>query len=138
MHLTFRTKLALVVGAAAAAFLVLIVSGTLSERRVERQLAVLQERYLPKVELGPQLENHFEALHRGLQDAVATQDADTLTATRQALLRFLDQLAAARQAVAPAEAAALRSAVQDYYNSAYDVARRLIAGEKGEAIVEAM
>jgi len=138
MHLTFRTKLALVVGAAAAAFLVLIVVGTLSERRVERQLAIIQVRYVPKVELGPQLENQFEALRRGLQDAVATQDPDTLVATRQTLLHFLDQLAASHEAVAPSEAAALRAAVQDYYNAAYDVARRLIAGEKGEPIVEAM
>jgi CheY-like chemotaxis protein len=138
MHLTFRTKLALVVGAAAVAFVVLIVVGTLSERRVERQLAVIQERYVPKVELGPQLENQFEHLRRGLQDAVATQDPEILGGTRQALDQFLQQLAAAQTAVAPAEAAALRTAVQDYYASAYDVARRLIAGEKGEAIVEAM
>src|SRR3954470_11751081 len=138
MNLTFRTKLSLLVGAAAAAFLVLIIVGTLSERRVERQLATIQVRYVPKVELGPQLENSFEHLGRGLQDAVATQDADTLAATRQSLLQFLEQLSAARDAVAPAEAAALRTAVQDYYSAAYDVARRLIAGEKGEAIVEAM
>ena len=138
MHLTFRTKLALLVGAAAAAFLVLIVVGTLSERRVERQLGVIQARYVPKVELGPQLQNSFEHLGRGLQDAVATEDPDTLAATRQSLLQFLDQLAAARDAVAPNEAAALRSAVQDYYNAAYDVARRQMAKEKGEAIVEAM
>jgi CheY-like chemotaxis protein/signal transduction histidine kinase len=138
MHLTFRTKLVLLVGAAAAAFVVLIVVGTLSERRVERQLEVIQARYVPKVELGPQLENSFEHLRHALQDAVATQDPDTLAGTRQALQHFLDQLAAAREAVPAAESAALRSAVQDYYASAYDIARRLIAGEKGEALVEAM
>jgi CheY-like chemotaxis protein len=138
MQLKFRTKLALLVGAAAAAFLVLIVVGTLSERRIERQLSVIQERYVPKVELAPQLENSFEQLRRSLQDAVATQDPDILAATRQSLLHFLDLLASARDAVTPSDAAALRSAVQDYYGSAYDVARRLIAGEKGEPIVEAM
>jgi CheY-like chemotaxis protein len=138
MHLTLRTKLVLLVGAAAAAFLVLIVVGTLTERRIERQLDVIQVRYVPKVELGPQLESSFEQLRHALQDAVATQDPDTLAGTRQSLLQFLDHLAAANAAVPAEEAAALRSAVQDYYGSAYDVARRLIAGEKGEAIVEAM
>jgi CheY-like chemotaxis protein/signal transduction histidine kinase len=138
MQLTFRTKLVLVVGAAAAAFVALIVVGTISERRVERQLTAIQERYVPKVELGPQLDNQFEHLRRALQDAVATQDADALEATRQTLSQFLDQLAGARDVVAPAEAAALRGAVQDYYNAAHDVSRRLIAGEKGEALVEAM
>src|SRR6185369_660695 len=99
MHLTFRTKLVLLVGAAAAAFVVLIVVGTLSERRVERQLEVIQARYVPKVELGPQLDNSFEHLRHALQDAVATQDPDTLARTRQALSHFLDQLAAAHEAV---------------------------------------
>src|SRR5688500_1143040 len=122
MHLTFRTKLWLMVSAAALAFLVLIAVGSLSEKRVEKQLAVIQERYVPKVELGPLLENHFEQLRRGLQDAVATQDPEILAGTRQALNQFLVQLAGAHTAVAPAEAAALRAAVQDYYGTAYDVA----------------
>src|SRR6476659_9466874 len=112
MHLTFRTKLGLMVGAAFAAFLVLIIVGTLSERRIERQLAIIQVRYVPKVELGPQLDHDFESLRRSLQDAVATQDPDSLAGTRQSLIRFLDQLAAAREAVSPADAAALRTAVQ--------------------------
>jgi len=138
MHLTFKTKLALVVGAAALALIILMAVGKGTEGRVERQLAVIQERYLPKLELGPQLENQFEHLWRGLQDAVATQDPEVLGATRQSLDQFLQQLTAAHEVVPPAEAAALRAAVQDYYTAAYDVARRQIAGEKGEAIVEAM
>src|SRR5439155_10320112 len=105
---------------------------------VERQLAAIQERYVPKVELGPQLESQFEHLRRSMQDAVATQDMEALEATRQSLSQFLEQLATAREAVAPREAAALRAAVQDYYAAAHDVSRRLIAGEKGEALVEAM
>jgi CheY-like chemotaxis protein/signal transduction histidine kinase len=138
MHLTFRTKLTAVVGAAALAFVILILIGTLSEHRVERQLAAIQERYVPKVELGPQLESQFERLRRSMQDAVATQDMEALAATRQLLSQFLDQLAAARDAVTPSDAAALRSAVQDYYAAAYDISRRLIAGEKGEGLVDAM
>src|SRR3954470_6527229 len=105
MNLTFRTKLSLLVGSAAAAFLVLIIVGTLSERQVEQQLATIQVRYVPKVELGPQLDNSFEHLRRGLQDAVATQDPDTLAGTRQSLIQFLDQLAAARDAVPATDAA---------------------------------
>jgi CheY-like chemotaxis protein len=138
MALNLRGKLIVIVSAAALAFVVLIVAGTLIERRVARQLATIQERYVPRVGLGPQLEGQFERIRRGLQDAVAAQDSQQLVQTRTLLIRFLEDLAAAGDAVSAEDARALRGAIEDYYATALDVSRRLIAGEKGEMLVDAM
>src|SRR5258708_14387647 len=138
MRLTFRTKLMTIVAIAAVAFITLIVTGSLVAKRVDQQLATIQGRYLPKVELEPQLESQFERIRRGFQDAVAIRDADGLAATRDLKARFLEQLDAARDAVDPADAAALRSALDQHYAAAYEVSRRLIAGETGEGVVDAV
>jgi signal transduction histidine kinase len=91
-----------------------------------------------KVELGPQLENSFERLRRGFQDAVGARDSEALAETRNLRRAFLDQLAAAHGAIAPADQVAVRAAVEDYYVTAYDLSRRLIANETGEPILGAM
>src|SRR3954462_6881230 len=137
MNLSFRAKLTTIVGAAAVTFMLLIVGGSLLERQVERQLTVIQDRYVPIIDLGPQLESQFDRIRRGMQDAVATQDTDALAGTRALVLRFDDELAAARGAVVPEDARALRNAVEDYYATAAEISRRLTAGEKGERLVDA-
>jgi signal transduction histidine kinase/ActR/RegA family two-component response regulator len=138
MRYTLRTKLTVIVGVAALAFLVLIVSGMIITKRADRQLVDIQRRYLPKVELGPYLEGQFDRIRRGFQDAVAAHDSDELEATRKLRKEFLDRLEAAREALDPRDAAALRAALEDYYAAAYRVAARVIAGETGEALVGAM
>jgi signal transduction histidine kinase len=138
MWLTFRTKLMAIVAITACAFILLIATGALIARRVERQVSTIRERYLPKVELEPQLDSEFERIRRGFQDAVSSRDVDVLAATNDPKSRFLEHLDAARSAVDPEEAAALRAALNDYYTAAYGVSRRLISGETGEALVDAM
>jgi signal transduction histidine kinase len=138
MRLTFRAKLMTIVAIASVAFITLIVTGSLVAKRVDQQLATIQGRYLPKVELEPQLESQFERIRRAFQDAVAIRDTDGLAATGELKRRFLEQLDSARDAVDPTEAAALRSALEQHYAAAYDVSRRLIAGETGEGVVDAV
>ncbi len=138
MRLSFRAKLTTIVGASAVAFLVLILASTLLSRRAAQELITIEERYLPRVELGPKLDTHFERLRRSFQDAVAARDLDALARTRGLLRGFLEQVTAARDAVDPAKATALRNALEEYHLAAYEVSRRLIAGETGEPLVEAM
>src|ERR1700733_6581276 len=138
MRFTFRAKLLTIVGATALAFLVFMTVSALVGRRVERQLLALQNQYVPRVELAPQLEAGFESLHRALQDAVAANDAEALEATRQLKNELLDRLAAGNAVIDPADGAAARSAVDDYYSAAYGVSRRMLAGETGEPVVDAI
>jgi len=138
MRLTFRIKLIAIVGTSALAFLVLILASTLLSSRVQQELIKIEDHYVPRVELGPNLDTHFERLRRSFQDAVAARDLEALASTRELLRAFLDRLATARDAVDPVKATALRIALEEYHGAAYEVSRRLIDGETGEGLVEAM
>ncbi len=138
MFTTFRAKLLAIVGTAAFAFSVLILVSAATARRVSERMSEIRDRYVPKMELGPQLEGQFEQLRRGLQDAVAARDGDALENTRAQYDAVLKRLAAAREVIDEHDSAELREAVQDYYDSAYDISRRMIEGETGEELVSAM
>jgi signal transduction histidine kinase len=132
---TFRTKLLSIVGIAALAFVALDVATVLLGNRLERQLATIQELYLPKLELGPELDVQFDRLRRAFQDAVASGDLDELATADAAKAHFLSALDAAKTAIRPGAAAELRSALDDYYVAARDVSQRLIKNETGERVV---
>ena len=138
MRLSFRTKLLSIVGVAALALLLVIVASAAIERQVERQLTAVQQRYLPRIQLGLQLKSQLEHLEHGFQDAVAARDLDTLATTGPLRDEFLALLTQAGDAVEPADAAALRAAVGDYFRAASDVSRRLIADETGEGLTDAI
>jgi signal transduction histidine kinase/CheY-like chemotaxis protein len=138
MRFTFRTKLVAIVGVAALAFIVLIVTSAVTASRVSRQLDVIEAQYIPKVELGPQLESQFDNLRRALQDAVAARDADALDDTKKLHDEFVGRLAAAAPVVNPTDAAALRTAMDDYYADVVAISRRMMNGETGEAFVDAV
>jgi signal transduction histidine kinase len=135
---TFRLKLFAIVGTAALALVVLIATGALLSQRVSRQLAQIQKVYVPKIELGPKLEAHLEAISRGLQDAVAAHEVDAIAQTRVHKDALLHELALAVGVVEPGKAAALTVAIEEYYGVAQQVSERIVAGEKGEALVEAI
>jgi signal transduction histidine kinase len=138
LRLGFRTRLMAIVAIAAAAFLVLILASTLTARQFQRELNNIQQHYLPRVESGPQLSAKFDRLRQGYQDAVAARDLETLAETRKQKKELLDQLAATRGAFDAAEVAALAEAIERYDLLARGVSARLIAGETGEKILDAM
>jgi PAS domain S-box-containing protein len=127
-----------IVGIAAFAFVLLIIASAAIAESVEGQLSSIQGRYLPKMELQPELNAAVERLRRGFQDAVGAHDLEALAATRSLKSAFVEKLTAAGNAVDPAGAAALRAALEDYDSAAFDVSRRLIANETGEALGEAI
>jgi CheY-like chemotaxis protein/signal transduction histidine kinase len=138
MFTTFRAKLTAIVGIAAFAFVILIVVSAAIAGRVGSQLGDIQGRYLPRLELGPQLDSEFELLKRSLQDAVGARDGDALESTRTQYDALIHHLAAGQQVLEGSEASALRDALQEYFEEAYDVSRRMIEGETGEGLVEAI
>jgi signal transduction histidine kinase/CheY-like chemotaxis protein len=138
MFSTFRAKLIAIVGVATVAFSITIGVSAIINQRVGEQLGAIQQRFVPKMEIGPQLEAQFEQLRRTLQDAVAARDGDALDGTRDQYDGLMQRLAAAHDVLDAADAALLRSAIQEYYENAYDVSRRMIDGETGEALVSAM
>ncbi|HEY0715668.1 MAG TPA: GAF domain-containing protein, partial [Polyangia bacterium] len=137
MRLTLRAKFFFVVGATAFAFGLVISVSTLIENREARELSNVENRLLPKLEHGPQIEAEYETLKRRVQDASTAQDVEALSETRELMSRLTRHITAYREVLEPNRADALLSALDVYYQSAYDVAQRMIHGEAGEAVIEA-
>src|SRR5215468_7875007 len=138
MRFTLRLKLLAVVGVATIALIALTVSSSLSERAVEGQIDSIRDTYLPKIRLRPELSASFDHLIRTIQSAVEAADVDLLapaSAERDAILR---SVSAAHDAMTAGQSAALRLALDDYYDSAIAVSRRLIAGDGDEVAATQM
>lgn len=136
MRVTFRTKLLLLVGTALLALVVTLIGSALLGLGQSRELAEVEGRLVPRLEVGPRLEAEFERLSRSMQDAVAAQDPDALAATAEHKSRILELIRSAENALQASEAAAIRWAIEEYHDAARDVSERMIAGEAGESLVE--
>ncbi|HEX6275078.1 MAG TPA: response regulator, partial [Polyangiaceae bacterium] len=136
MKLSFRSKLFLIVGISATALLVMVVVSMVLRVRQVASLDDLERRLVPKLELGPKLENHFDQLSRHMQDAVAAQDPDALARTVTEKDALIAEIGRASAVVDPADAGSLRHAVAAYHALAHDVSLRMIRGESGEALVD--
>jgi hypothetical protein len=138
MRFTLRLKLLAIVGVATIALIALTVSNSVSEHAVEAQIDSIRDTYLPKIRLRPELGAAFEHLVRTIQNAVEAADMDLLAvaaADRDAVLRSVRE---AGDALTAGQSATLRLAMDDYYDSAVAVSRRLIAGDGGEAAAAQM
>jgi signal transduction histidine kinase/CheY-like chemotaxis protein len=138
MRFTLRAKLMVIAATTALAFVTLAAASALLTRRVTAELSRIQERFLPKIELGPRLEHQLDALARSFQDAVAAKDSDALKDTERLKAGIVELLATGKGAIDPAAADAVRTALDDYSATAMDVSKRLIAGETGEGLVDAI
>lgn len=136
LRLTFRLKLLLIVGAALLALLGILASDAVIQSHQARQLSDVEQRLVPKLELGPHLKGEFESLGRSMRDAVAAEDPSALGETAQHRARIFELIASAPTVLEPSVAASLRFAIADYYQAALDISHRMIAGEAGERLVE--
>jgi CheY-like chemotaxis protein len=136
LSVTIRAKLLLIFGAALLALIAVLVASATMGIRQTRELDDVERRLIPKAELGPRLEAELDRLARGMQDAVAAQDASALEATAERKTAIFELIGRSGAALEPAQAASLRWAIQDYYDSGRDVSRRMIASEAGEALVQ--
>jgi CheY-like chemotaxis protein/signal transduction histidine kinase len=138
LNLTFRAKITAIILLTTLAFGSVLLISTWLGWREARALEDVEGRMVPKLELGPRLESQFEHLRQSMQDAVAAQDPAALDESIQQRNAFIATVAAAGPALAPAEAAELRHSVTAYHDAAYGVSRRMLRGETGEALVDAV
>ncbi len=138
MNSSLRSRLLLIVGAATLSLVVSLIGSALIGAQQTRDLRDVEQRLVPKLELGPKLESEFDHLRQTMQDAVSAQDAPALDATLELRNQMFDTIGASHGVIDPNDAALLRWTVHDYYEVAHDVSRRLIAGETGEDLVDVM
>ena len=136
MSTTFRAKLLFVVGTAALTLLVVVGGSTYIGIRQTKDLIDVEGRLVPRMKLGPELESEFERLTRSIQDAVAAQDRTALDSALLVKSHIFEIMGASGEALDARDAAALRWAVQAYYETAHNVASRLMGGETGEKLVD--
>jgi CheY-like chemotaxis protein/signal transduction histidine kinase/HAMP domain-containing protein len=138
LQLSFRTKLLSIVAATTLAFVCVLAMQAWLGYRQTQSLEDVESRMVPKLELGPRLEAQFQGLRQSMQDAVAAQDSAALDDSIRLRNELIGTISSAGSALTPAEAAQLRHAVTTYHEAAYGVSRRLLRGEGGEALVDAL
>jgi CheY-like chemotaxis protein len=138
VQLSFRAKLILITGITAVGFMLTLGVVALSSLQQNSQLDNVEGRLVPKLEFRPRLESGFEHLRQSMQDAVAAEDLEALDRTRDGKNALLSLISSAEPVVSAGDSVALRHSINDYYAAAFDVSRRLIHHEGGEAIVDAM
>src|SRR5688572_6119214 len=138
MRLTFTAKLILLVTVATLCGAVATVASSLIGAQQNRDLEQVEFRLVPRLELGPRLNAEFAQLGRSMQDAVAAEDANQLSATAQLKDRLLDHLDESEELLTPEHASSLRESIEGYYESAHTVSRRMLAGDTGEQLLDDM
>jgi CheY-like chemotaxis protein/signal transduction histidine kinase/HAMP domain-containing protein len=138
VQVSFRTKLISIVVTTMIAFGAVLAMETSVGLRQMKDLADVEGRMVPKLELGPRLHAQFERLRLGMQDAVAAQDPAALDDTVRLRNELLKTLSTAGAALKPEDAATLRHAITAYHDAAYGASRRMIRGESGESMVDAL
>src|SRR4051794_6046956 len=134
MRFTLRFKLSAIVVVTATALITLTVASGVSDHAVEAQIDRIRDTYLPKIRLRPALDGALQRLEHAIQNATAAADADQLVAAareRDVLIRLAQ---GSPEALAVAEADGLRRAIDEYFDAATAVSRRLIDGGGGEAV----
>jgi signal transduction histidine kinase/CheY-like chemotaxis protein len=138
MRASLRAKLLAIVASTALAFVVILVTNRFVAHDVEAQLQLIQDRQIPKLELGPTLQADFAALKHSYQDAVAAHDREMLQRARDLRERILRTVERGRGVLDPKIAHEFEIALGAYHEAALDVAQRMLASEAGEAMVDAM
>jgi CheY-like chemotaxis protein/signal transduction histidine kinase len=135
---SLRARLLLIVGTAALALLLTLLGSTWISSQQAHDVSDLEQRLVPKLELGPKLQGEFDQLRQAMQDAVAAQDLQALEATFNSRNHFIELIGSTRGVIDSNDAALLRWTLHDYYETARGVSRRLIAGDTGESLVDEM
>jgi CheY-like chemotaxis protein/HAMP domain-containing protein len=138
LQLSLRTRLIAIVALIVVALCSLVLVSIGLGLRQSRDIQDVERRMVPKLELGPRLEADFEHLRQSMQEAVAAQDPAALDDSIRLRNAFIGAVAAAGPALTVADAAELRHAVTAYHEAAYGVSRRMLRGETGEALVDAI
>jgi signal transduction histidine kinase/DNA-binding response OmpR family regulator/HAMP domain-containing protein len=136
-RLKFRYKVFLLVAPTLAGLLLVTAVSLLLNRQAERQLAEVQDTYLPLLEADRDLKRLFREIQHALEGAAAAQEVGNLREADGLRKQFIERVASARSAIAAngGDSNALEQALESYYGVARDVTTQLMAGREGEALV---
>ena len=139
-NLKFSYIVALVPLLAAAGFVMLIFSSVMMGQKTENLMTDIQNGYIPSLETSRNLEDLLGRIQRGLQDAVAAEDEESLDRVNETKAEFIAQLKSARaNPVRDGQRAEkLESMFGEYYVIASEASRKMIRHESGEDLVNVL
>ena len=129
-RLKFRHRINLLVLLAAIALVAVTAVTLVHNRRSERQLSGIEERYVPLLEIDRDLDRLFTGSVRALEDAAGAGEDTKLDEADQLSVEFLQHLAAGDAAIRAngGDPGALAASYRTYYANAREVAKSLVAG----------
>ena len=139
-HWKFAHKIWLVPGAALLALGVVLWLSAAMGARNTRALLELERGHYPALEMRHELQGALARLQRGLQDAVAAQDADQLATADSAAGVFRGALAAAQTNPVLSDSAlrGVQSRFDAYYALARGTAQRMMSHDTAASLSEAL
>ncbi len=139
-NFAIRWKVILLPCFAAVGFLLLLAVNFVLGRREERQFGRIETGSVPSLELSRDLEDTLTALQRQLQDGVAAQDPEALSAAETLRDRFLKRLDDEKDnpVIDREERDRLVRAFQEYWTLASAVSRRMISQKAGEDLTQSL
>jgi CheY-like chemotaxis protein/methyl-accepting chemotaxis protein len=138
LQLSLRKKLIAIVALIVVSLCAMLLVSLGLGLRQAQEIQDVESRMVPKLELGPRLQSEFEHLRRSMQEAVAAQDPAALDDSIRERNAFIGTVSSAGPALTAADAAELRHAITAYHEAAYGVSRRMLRGEAGESLVDAI
>jgi len=136
----FRKKLLVLPSIGAVAFFLILSVAYGIGKRNEGVLNRVEMGYFPALELSQELESLLGSIQRGLQDAVAAESPEALSQVDALRDQFLQTLEASRDnpVVDSLRREQLGETLHEYYQLAQETSRRMIVGEVGEGLAEAL
>jgi methyl-accepting chemotaxis protein len=138
--LRFRHKLLLLPLLAAVGFVLVLGVSIFFSVRNQRLLDQIEQGYYPAVSNAEAMNQVLTAIQRGLQDAVAAQNAAALEevdALHAALLKRLTE-STTNSVIDQSEHRRIREAYEQYYAAARPTTLRMINGETGDSLLAAL
>jgi signal transduction histidine kinase len=135
-NLRIQTKLLLMPLVALAAFMLILATDLVLERKNDNLLRRIESEYYPYHEISQKLEELLLSLQRNLQDAVSASDSDLLQETEIVYQVISAQLAQARALETDDgnRLASLEVEIESYYTNVRTNCEKMIAGESGERL----
>jgi signal transduction histidine kinase len=128
--LKFRHRVGLLVALTATALTIVTTVALILGTRGEQQLAGIETRYVPLIELDRDLKAQFAEIPRALEDAAAAAEDGRLRDADQVYAAMMRRLQTGRHAITAngGDPVALEAELASYYANARDVAAALAAG----------
>ncbi len=134
--LMFRHRIALLVGIAATALIALAVVTLVQGRANARELASLEDRYVPLIELDRDLKTTFAKMERALEDAANAAEEETLHQADRLHQELRDGLRGGASTIASngGDASTLDEELEQYFTTAREISTAIMGGEPTAAL----